>query len=440
MTTRGRERSACYSELCRLEERLADELKGSVDTARIAHWFHEQGDWVLHGHYGERVRRLRCAIGQSEGIALDELQRKLGRIDLAALWPILREALHDIALYLGGSAIAGAVAGGGLGFFLGGAGALPGSIAGTAIGLEAGAMLLSFLGLKSVVEFMLDSLPGAADAYLRGAREAWGVIPQRDMAGGRVQLFASDFQYGGDYSLAAYDFARGHEIMAMALLAAMAACLARGRGDWPALFAEVRHSARLGPKVAAWLEQNAEKLAHHPLLHSGGKGGATDKAARATSAGAAAPREVSGAAKIAKSGLRSARQLAGKAEGGPGMWQASPVRAAGADYQEFVTGVERGVEYSVPLASIPSGKAVFDGYDAERGVLLEAKDWKGYPPRDATFWQDETVKQAKNQLRAANGTPVEWHFSTQKSLASVAQALRYKDVDGVKLIFNPTNK
>jgi hypothetical protein len=37
--------------------------------------------------------------------------------------------------------------------------------------------------------------------------------------------------------------------------------------------AEVRQSARLGPKVAGWLEQNAGKLTGHPMLQAGNKGG-----------------------------------------------------------------------------------------------------------------------------------------------------------------------
>ena len=42
---------------------------------------------------------------------------------------------------------------------------------------------------------------------------------------------------------------------------ALAAYLARGRGERSALLKEVAESPRLGPRVATWLEQNAEKLA-----------------------------------------------------------------------------------------------------------------------------------------------------------------------------------
>ncbi len=75
-------------------------------------------------------------------------------------------------LPLMGGGLGGAI-GGGLGVFAFGAGALPGA----ALGTQAGNLLRGFFGLKSVVVFMLDSLPRAVRAYQQGFFEAWGGTP-----------------------------------------------------------------------------------------------------------------------------------------------------------------------------------------------------------------------------------------------------------------------
>ena len=59
----------------------------------------------------------------------------------------------------------------------------------------------------------------------------------------------------------------------------------------------------------------------------------------------------------------------GATDGGPGTW--SSITRPDTDayrYQELITGAPRGVEYNVNGVN-------FDGYDAQRGVLLDAKHW-----------------------------------------------------------------
>lgn len=102
---------------------------------------------------------------------------------------------------------------------------------------------------------------------------------------------------------------------------------------------------------------------------------------------------------------RSGASLRGLSEGGIGIWLACPKRTKGVEYQEFITGVERGTEYKV-------GDVWFDGYDASRGVLLDAKDWRGYPPPGETFWHSGVIEEIRNQRAAAGDVPIEWHFST----------------------------
>lgn len=135
--------------------------------------------------------------------------------------------------------------------------------------------------------------------------------------------------------------------------------------------------------------------------------------------------------------MRSAEQLVGKSEGGPGTWQLSPKRSGGADYQEQIAGVQRGIEYAVPYAPAKEGVIRFDGYDAERKVLLDAKDWNGYPPKDREFWYKNTLKEAQNQIDAAGGRQIEWHFSTKDGLDATEALLERREIRGIALVLTP---
>lgn len=65
----------------------------------------------------------------------------------------------------------------------------------------------------------------------------------------------------------------------MALLMGIVAYLTRGGGKLPVLLAEIRNSARLGPKMATWIEQHEADLLTNPALQQGiraGAGGAAE--------------------------------------------------------------------------------------------------------------------------------------------------------------------
>ncbi|SFM63091.1 EndoU domain-containing protein [Rugamonas rubra] len=261
-----------YYECLRQQDTLLDEAIARRRLADCPHgpFEHRLGlDGYLY--IGARVRRVREAVAESQSFALRELQAKLGGIGLADVWPILREICHDVALYVGGGAIVGGAIGGGLGVFAFGAGALPGAAAGAALGTQAGNLLLGFFGLKSVVVFMLDSLPRATRAYRQGFFEAWGGMPDLGAHSLDAPHYGVDRLADSTY-LAARAFARGHEILILALLAGVVAYLTRGKGQLSALLAEVRQSARLGPKMTSWLEQNEGKLLSHPLLNERARG------------------------------------------------------------------------------------------------------------------------------------------------------------------------
>jgi hypothetical protein len=133
---------------------------------------------------------------------------------------------------------------------------------------------------------------------------------------------------------------------------------------------------------------------------------------------------------VAPRPLRTHAEVLGKSEGGPGKWEQSPKRSKGEEYQEQISGVERGAEYTVDGTR-------FDGYDSQRGVLLDAKDWEGYAPADAGFWHNNALKEVRKQIDAANGTPIEWHFSTQKAKDAVDAMFRNERLSEITTVVTP---
>ncbi len=267
MLTSSFNRRDFYSELKDVEVRLAESIKerlnraGPYSSNPSCH-----GNWysgALRG-FSMRADRVRRSIEESEGIALRNIQGKLGNIRIESVWPILKSICHDMALYLGGGAVAGGAVGGGLGFLVFGGGIVYGAAAGSVIGVKMAAMLLGFLGLKSVIQYMLENIPRAIDEYQRGFKDAWGRMP--DLSGWSSPHCGAEIHIYNFTSSAAASFARGHEIIVLAMLMGIVTYLTRSRGSLSTLLTEARQSTRLGPSFASWLEQNAEKLTKHPFL------------------------------------------------------------------------------------------------------------------------------------------------------------------------------
>jgi hypothetical protein len=101
----------------------------------------------------------------------------------------------------------------------------------------------------------------------------------------------------------------------------------------------------------------------------------------------------------------------GNSDGGPGKWSEETIPAKGAEYQETVTGAPEGTEYVVETSLMPSGEKKFDGYDPERNVLIDAKDWSKWP---AGEFLDQEINKAKNDADIAGqtGATLEWHVPT----------------------------
>ena len=119
----------------------------------------------------------------------------------------------------------------------------------------------------------------------------------------------------------------------------------------------------------------------------------------------------------------------GSKDGGDGHWKAKkavaywPKSEVWMRYQEQVSKVKRGKEYAVKDPR--TGRDVdFDGWDSARQTYVEAKF--GYSNKvraDGTLEPAQATKfveQARRQLSAANGKPVEWNFSN-KAVADAAE-------------------
>lgn len=117
----------------------------------------------------------------------------------------------------------------------------------------------------------------------------------------------------------------------------------------------------------------------------------------------------------------------GASDGGPGLWSA--INRPDNDayrYQHRITGAPRGVEYNVNGVN-------FDGYDAHRDVLLDAKHWTQECPLGDKC-RSEPLKQrmaatlvaeARRQLNAtrAAGTMIEWRVVDEEMALRIGAIL-----------------
>ncbi|MFI6658986.1 Tox-REase-5 domain-containing protein [Streptomyces sp. NPDC050523] len=139
---------------------------------------------------------------------------------------------------------------------------------------------------------------------------------------------------------------------------------------------------------------------------------------------------------------------AGFKDAGDGSWKAKksvaywPTQERWMRYQEQISKVKRGKEYSVKDPQ--TGRAVdFDGWDSARQTYVEAKFGYGKQvASDGTLVKkqaDKFIEQARRQLRAANGKPVEWNFSNEKAAKAAQRAFRQARVN-VVVKYTPVQK
>ena len=105
-------------------------------------------------------------------------------------------------------------------------------------------------------------------------------------------------------------------------------------------------------------------------------------------------------------------------------------------YQEQVTGVSAGNAFEV-------GGVKFDG--VKNGTLLEAKSsYDGFVGKDGVFqpWfngKDALIAQGRNQIAAADGAPIEWNFSSQKTMDATKTLFKDNNISGINFKYTPAN-
>jgi len=107
------------------------------------------------------------------------------------------------------------------------------------------------------------------------------------------------------------------------------------------------------------------------------------------------------------------------------------------EYQEFVTRAVDGRVFRLRGVD-------FDGF--LNGRLLDAKGYYGQFVDRATgeffdwFTKDggqEMIKQARRQVAAADGAPIDWVFNESEALDAVRKLLRSANVEGINLVLKP---
>ena len=237
--------------------RTLETLEREHRTAASRPGFSRHDDFDDQQARSGRVHRVRNALFFSGVEARDMLTARLSGIDLSTVIDVLLNACKDVAVCWGGSVRAGGAVGGVIGAFAGGVGAVPGAAIGAGLGTQVGAWVLGVLGLKALIQDLGTTVPDALRHYEAGFRMAWGPVRHWESAESTGMDGAS------------YEFARGHVLLMLAMLSALAAYVTRGRGDPAArarILQEIRQSPRLGSKVADWVAANEEALARHPGL------------------------------------------------------------------------------------------------------------------------------------------------------------------------------
>jgi hypothetical protein len=107
-------------------------------------------------------------------------------------------------------------------------------------------------------------------------------------------------------------------------------------------------------------------------------------------------------------------------------------------HQSEVTGAPEGWVYRVRTGPGPKDYVDFDGF--KDGVLLEVKG-PGYKAllkkmQDKPWFEgvEEMLDQAQRQFKAAQGTPLQWHFAEREVADLVRRLLEKKGLDEIKVI------
>jgi len=134
---------------------------------------------------------------------------------------------------------------------------------------------------------------------------------------------------------------------------------------------------------------------------------------------------------------RKASYQIGNSDGGPGTWEHRRTPEKGAEYQQRVTGAPRDVEYVVKVDKtiMPSGEKKFDGYDPATNTLIDAKDWKDWPPNGNSEWAKRRRKNVidsarkDSEIAKSSGSKLEWRVSDPKKAKELSKMFAKENID-----------
>lgn len=223
---------------------------------------------------GNRIESVKLAMAKSYPIIQLNLMRKWASIDVTEILPVLLQLVKEVAMIMGGSVAVGTlVVGGAAGSLAFGAGAVPGAIAGSGIGLQVGNLILLGMGLSAIADYFYQGLPACLATLYEGMVTAWnaeeGVKPP-----GLDPTGASAWLIDERIDAAARQLARGQEQLVMLLLTAIVTYITRGQikaGIVGSLDGIAARSAKLqadmtNKQIAGCLARNEQKLLAHPEL------------------------------------------------------------------------------------------------------------------------------------------------------------------------------
>jgi len=219
---------------------------GDVRGITLAAWmqdsWHQLERWTNQGviRIGNRATLLAAhkacvtqALRRSESLAYEQIVADFRELDIqqiaGELIAVLRECLIVMLTTTGIGALLGGVVGG---VFTLGAGAIPGAAVGAALGAEAGEWILMILGLKAIIEFVIQDLPAIGRIYWDGIREAWFAATPPPLPQQQPQINQLAIAHSAQM------IARGHVAAVVLLLVGIVAYLSKGRGSMSELAAK----------------------------------------------------------------------------------------------------------------------------------------------------------------------------------------------------------
>ncbi len=391
--------------------------------------------WKDRHRYGQVLAALRLAGGEARHLIVMETGATVETI-LASLLP----SLLDLAKWVG----LGAVVGGAIGAFGGPADevTIPG---GALAGAELGLWIANSLGLAGLLLGVAQNL-GQFAAYAKEATELAWYAGEDHRASEHADLVAASKLYA--FALAE---------LWLALLQALVAEVLKRVGEYtgkkiaanealPRALNEVTQKIRaskLGTTTADWFRDHFEQI--RTRLEERWRAREKKPGEDSSQDQSSTPAESNPGKKSSENAPSPKKPsfVPGQSDGGPGQWgpPSTPRTSAGAAYQEQVTGAPPGTEYKVPLARRASGNVDFDGYDPERNVLLDAKDYNNWPPEGPPKLRqmaiNKLLKEAKDQVNAADGTPIEWHVPTEAKASELSDIFDNEGIEGIQVVTTP---